>query len=478
MGLANIVNEFEKAEKTKLEGFVAVYKKIRNIIEELRFKSTENEAFTGYIESLQKYMEPYRQIYLLVGNDVTSYLESEIGMHFLSEDDQDMIAKKLLMLVSSSTFFSIREFAIIACNQYLQLSELYQEITIALKKDNTEFANLQNNMIKCVQIFSQFALLGDQLAKETENNPSTEIKQVSTLVAEIGKITAFYANQAKKYDEAKEAQDDKMSFEKTLGFAAAPMIAMLLKKHNEFLQRLDTLKAGLSSEEKESLDAVITRKSQDNSQITFRRRANSKAATTTPTNDSLADIETLLKQIEENRKAIIKAEEVLEASEAAKARKNLLDSKNKALELATTIFKDSMPDPTRVKTKKDYTPDPYTPPLPLRKESSPAKILSLVRSILPGSSKEESFTITRTDSVSVSPTSPRATIPQDKKISEEKCNSQEPNGSSSTTHQSSTSTSSEATPKTFADKLEFFKHQQTVYTPTDTKIKTTIQNGK
>jgi hypothetical protein len=229
----NICNEVQTAELAKLQGFIAIYQAGHELVKAMENSPNAEERIDD-IHLLKRCLKPYQEIYAIVGDDVNKYLVAN-GVQFTPEDTEAEIAKRMLIFASSDAFFAIRKSAAVACSQYSKLNDLYLHHVVDFPKTLMSFERFQPKLIKCVQIFSQFALLGRELVKETNG---TEYNDIFLLVSKIFKDLADYANIL---------QSGQSHSDKTLTFASTAMIPGFDAQKRKTYAQLDVLKQELKT---------------------------------------------------------------------------------------------------------------------------------------------------------------------------------------------------------------------------------------
>ncbi|KTD60751.1 hypothetical protein [Legionella shakespearei] len=227
----NICNEVQTAELAKLQGFIAIYQAGYELVKAMENSPDAAERIDD-IHLLKRCLKPYQEIYAIVGDDVHKYLLAN-GVQFTPEDSDAEIAKKMLIFASSDAFFAIRKSAAVACSQYSKLNDLYLKHVGDFSTTLMSFERFQSKLIKCVQIFSQFALLGRELVKETGGKAHND---TFVLVSTIFKDLADYANIL---------QSGQSHSDKTVTFASTAMIPGFDTKRRKTEAQLDVLKQEL-----------------------------------------------------------------------------------------------------------------------------------------------------------------------------------------------------------------------------------------
>lgn len=181
-----ICNEIRTAELNKIQGLVDVYKAVSDLIKTLECELHPAGPPSNTINELKKLIRPYEKIYLLVGDNEDEYVK-ELGLNFTEEDNVKEIVKKLAHFVSHPIFYQTRNAAAAACGSYVTLSKLYRSI---MEKFNCfELINtFEASQIKCVQLFSQFSLLGEKLKDEVDNVENQEADKLTAVAHSISSI--------------------------------------------------------------------------------------------------------------------------------------------------------------------------------------------------------------------------------------------------------------------------------------------------
>lgn len=231
----NICNEVQTAELAKLQGFIAIYQAGHELVKAMEHSPNAAE-YNDDINLLKRCLKPYKEIYAIVGDDVSKYLLAN-SVEFTPEDSDAEIAKKMLIFASSDAFFAIRKSAAVACSQYSKLNDLYLKHVGDFSTTLMSFERFQPKLIKCVQIFSQFALLGRELVKEGDKTAESDI---FALVSMIFKDIADYANIL---------QTGQSHSDKTITFASTAMIPGFDAQRRKAEVQLDILRQQLKAAE-------------------------------------------------------------------------------------------------------------------------------------------------------------------------------------------------------------------------------------
>ncbi|MDP3270055.1 MAG: hypothetical protein Q8M40_13535 [Legionella sp.] len=229
-----ICNEIRTAELNKIQGFVDVYKAVSDLIKTLECELHPAGLPSNTINELKKLVRPYEKIYLLVGDSQDEYVK-ELGLNFTEQDDSDEIAKKLANFVSHPIFYQTRNAAAAACGSYVTLSKLYR--SIMAKFNCFELINtFEASQIKCVQLFSQFGLLGKTLKDEVDN---VEIQEADKLTAVTHSISSIW-ELGLEYANLLLSNVD--NSDKSIDFVANNVIPELdfnLKEYNEKISKVE-----------------------------------------------------------------------------------------------------------------------------------------------------------------------------------------------------------------------------------------------
>lgn len=142
------------------------------------------------MKQLKIYLYPFKNIHSLIAPNTT--LGSKTILKFFTlnhlkvtpEDSEDELIKKLLMLVASPAFLSIRKAAALALSQYKEANQFYQRLAETLAWPSLRSRHLQDKHIVCVQIFSQFAILGKELFELNQSTGSRLISETFVNIAE------------------------------------------------------------------------------------------------------------------------------------------------------------------------------------------------------------------------------------------------------------------------------------------------------
>ncbi|MCC5792212.1 MAG: hypothetical protein JJT82_06330 [Legionellaceae bacterium] len=223
----------------KLRGFLKIYQAGCELVQALE-AAEKTGKYVGdlptlkrEIQTLKDFLKPYREIYLIVGDSIEHYLFHHCGVQFTAEDSDEEIAKKMLVFVASDTFVAIRKNAASACSQYLPFSEHYRKDIQGLSPSLMSFEAFQNELIKCVQIFSQCSLLGRELVKESAQMADSAIFEMAS---QVFKCSADYADVL---------QSGLAHSEKTIHFASTAMLPGYDKQRKDLKEQIQNLRLEL-----------------------------------------------------------------------------------------------------------------------------------------------------------------------------------------------------------------------------------------
>ncbi|MCE3044690.1 hypothetical protein [Legionella sp. 16cNR16C] len=185
--LYNLCNEIQEKELKILEVFSSFYKENLEVLREVNKENLLNEMD---IRQLEIYLYPFKKIYSLIAPNTA--LDSKTILKFFTlnhlkvtpEDSEDELIKKLLMLIASPAFLSIRKAAALALSQYKEANQFYQRLAEILAWPSLKSRHLQDKHIICAQIFSQFAILGKELFELNQSTGSRLISETFANIAE------------------------------------------------------------------------------------------------------------------------------------------------------------------------------------------------------------------------------------------------------------------------------------------------------
>lgn len=231
--LMQLCLEIYKTELTKLEGLSRIYGSGLDLIRAIELANPVLPQADVLISSIKTYLAPFEEIRALVGDNVSNFLSNELGVNLEHITSAEQMAQNVLKLIANNYFITIRKAAALAGSQFAEFSGLYQKITAMLKWPSNAFNIFQADQIKCVQIFSQFAMLGDKLKKDVSTlyEPSHELNQVSVLFAELCSLAASYADFTQKRSD------------KSLAHVAPSLVPVFEAKKEKFEQQLIDLTA-------------------------------------------------------------------------------------------------------------------------------------------------------------------------------------------------------------------------------------------
>lgn len=242
-GLVELLNELEASAKAK----AALAKHIEDLEEpgkledvspkkkaKLEKKLQASKDYTDDIKALKRLLKPFQEVYLTVGDSVEQYL-LDTHVEFKEDDSEAELAKKLIIFISTDSFFAIRKSAAMGCSYYSTLNELYHNLIVDFP-NLMSFGRFQTKLYSCVQIFSQGAMLGAALVKDRGQSEANDCFEMANTVF---KILADYSNTLKL------GQDYS---NKTIEHASIALIPGFDAKRIKDQERLAVLKGELKSE--------------------------------------------------------------------------------------------------------------------------------------------------------------------------------------------------------------------------------------